>query len=179
MSEIAQQKFYFKHLYGANPHEWGVVGFPKSQLPKKALKGYGPTDIVLLAITKFPDLYPEHWQGQQGKIFAACTLVSMDVKTREVANPEMVQRYPLVVQRWAQATPINELWSFHQPKDYDEFGEGELTKLASTKRGHLINLEGYPAIYGDVRTWFEAAPKDPLEVYHSERTKELLANMRQ
>lgn len=179
MSAEAQRRFYFKHLYGANPHEWGVVGFPRSQSPTKALTGYRSTGLVLLAITKSPDLYPELWQGLQGKIFAVCTLFTMDVKTQTVANPEMMRRYPIVVQRWAQATPIKELWRFCQPKDYDDFGAGELTKLASARRGQLINLEEYPAIESDVRTWFEAVQKDRVDVYHSPHTEEFVARWKQ
>ena len=163
---------YFKHLYGSNPNELGVVGFPKSQSPAAALCGFRSSDLVLLAVTKDPELYPELWQGLQGKIFAACTLLLMDRPTRYLANPGMVRRYPLLIKRWPQATPIREFWRFDEPKKYDEFGDGELMRLVSNRRGHLIRLNNHPKTHEDVRAWFRSAEKKPDAVYQSPLAKE-------
>src|SRR5262245_23192357 len=101
---------YFKHLYGATPHDWGVIGFPKSQSPSRALGKYRAGDLVLVAITRDPDSpYPEMVMGYEGTIFGVCTLLHLDGKTADLANPELVARYPLAVERWPQATPIDRM----------------------------------------------------------------------
>ena len=175
MSTATEPKLYFKHLYTANPQDWGAFGFPNSQNPENALRGYEPTDLVLLAITKSPRLYPELSPELHGKIFAICTLISIDGPTETVANPEMVRQYPDIVEQWRVATPINEFWQLRQAKAYDDFCAGALTELATVRRGQLINLTEYPEIEAKVRLWLGTVCRDPVVVYHSLRAKEVIA----
>jgi hypothetical protein len=169
---------HFKHVYGRQANELGALGFPRSQSPSTALSRYQRGDRVLLAVTKNSDLPKELWEGLDGKIFGVCTLIKMDVRTAEVANPVVARRYPEVVERWPNATPIDEMWSLGEPVKYDELAGGELTRIAKARRGQLIHLGDYPDIKEMVEAWLSTIELNPIEVYRSPRTLSLL-NARQ
>lgn len=171
---------YFKHLYGANPEEWGVVGFPKNQPSSTAIQIYesGGRGIVLLAVTKHPDTDNRTLAfGQEGKIFSGCTFLSLEGITRQLANPEMVNHFPWVSERWPQAVVIDKLWRLEESKSYDDFVNGELMELARIRRGQLIPLADHPRIQSEVRQWWSSTPRREVDVYRSKRTRELLALM--
>lgn len=166
---------YFKHLYGANPHEWGAIGFPTTQRPTTALRNYRAGGLVLLAVTRNPDTYPELVRGYEGTIFGVCTLLHLDGTTAELAKPEMAERFPRVIERWPRARPLDRMWLFDKPKTYDDFAGGQLTQLATNRRGQMIRLADYPNIELDIRQWLYSAPRKELKVYRSDRTLRFLA----
>lgn len=177
-TQSVQQRLYFKHVYGNDIDRWGAICFPRPKSQTGEMRSYLRGGLVLLAMTKSPDFYPELVPERlPGKIFAVCTLLdSLPKPTSKLANPDMVQRYRDVSLRWPEALAILELWRFRRPKRYDGFGEGELTRVASQphRRGRLIDLGDHPAIESDVRAWFENAEKYPDQVFRSDNARDHL-----
>ena len=167
---------HFKHLFGADPHAWGAIGFPSSQSPTNALQSYRRGDPVLLAVTKHPDpvVDESRWRGLEGKIFGVCTLLHIDVATEEYANQELARRFPELARRWRRATPIDEMWLFDEPASYDVFGSGQLLRLCRSHQGKLIHLARYPKLENELQDWLSSQRKRPVEIYRSPRALEII-----
>lgn len=177
-TSFRKPQIYFKHLYGANPYEWGVMGFPTTQSPSSALRGYNRGDLVFVAVTKSSKGHAAEWTHFAGQIFGACTLYSRDVKTAVVANPDMVRAYPEVASRWPNATPLDQFWSFKKPIDYGLICDGNFMNAIRTRRGQMINLAEYPETLHQFRRLYDEAPRTEETVYRSADTQRYIADLK-
>lgn len=152
---------YFKHLYGTQVPEWGVVGFHRPS----ALNGYRRGDRVLLAVTRSPGVTIQHEPEVHGKIFGVCTLFSIPGQVGELANPEMVRAHPDVAEEWPFVVPVDRFWRFAEPRDYRDFPE--LNRRAGAPHGAMIPVEE-----PEVERWLAAAERREVHgVYRSDRAR--------
>ena len=179
MAQFTPRKLFFKHLYGGDPNEWGVIGFPKRIPASKAMSDYVAGGLVLLAVTKDPQLPDQLWDHLRGKIFGVATLAKKIAPTHKLANPAMIETNPMVAEIWDQAAPIHEFWEVAEPKPYSEFAENALSEIASRKRGHLIDLTEHGDLVSEITSWLADAEFNQRPVYHSADTDEFLRHIHQ
>ena len=108
-------KIYFKHVYGSDVNEWGCVGFPTYNSASNAAAKIQEDDVVILAITENPKYISKLRPQLKGRIFAVCQLLRQHIPTAEIANPDLMKRYPEVVKKWKEALPVARLWDLDEP----------------------------------------------------------------
>lgn len=168
--DFVQPRIFFKHVYAGNPHEWGVLAFPNSQSPSKALTNYTVGDLVFLAITKDPAHHLKPYRKLAGQVFAVCTLWIMDRAVSSLANPKLVSRYPEFSDRWHSATSINEYWSFDHPISYGDIPDQPFLDNLRLQRGQLIDMTRFPTARQKLLEILDTSPKKYEQVYRSEQT---------
>ena len=166
-------KIYFKHVYGSDVNEWGCVGFPSYKSASAAGGIIDKDDVVLLAITNNPKLISKLKPNLKGRIYAICQLRPQHVLTANIANPELIKRHPEIARNWKEALTVARIWHLDEPKIYSDFGMGEITRRAASRRGHLIDIEDSPVLRDEVRCWYNSATGQEQDCFRSDRALQL------
>ena len=160
-------KIYFKHVYGSDVNEWGCVGFPTNGSASDAAGKLRKDDVVLLAITNNPKYVSKLRPGLKGRIFAVCQLLRQHIPTAEIANPQLMIRHPVAAKIWKESLPLARLWDLDEPKNYQDFGMGEIASIASARRGHMIDIEESPTLQDEIRSWYDTIKGAEQECFRS------------
>ena len=159
-------RLHFKHIFGTQVPDWGIVGFTSAQPAATALKQYAPGEIILLAIPQLPEPDFGAPDDLHGKIIGCCTLLRWDNPARHIANPERAKERPEVIARWSTAAPIEKFWRLADPLPY-----ASIPGLAPRVQTHgtLVTLD-----IQELSDWYKSADWLTEPVYQSDAVKEAI-----